>query len=218
MRVLAVLVLLLGSIVAFATPVGATTPTFVQGAVAENSGYTITVSYAQPVASGDLLVAWERNYDDHGGTLTDTLGGTWKRAIVDCTSWDIIWYRTVTTGGNDSATLTSAQHGLNRLALMEYSGVAGTLVGATFAQGPVHCGTVGKVASTGASLTAPAGDLIVGGFTTTSNATASAARVSANGVDGSIDVTDAISGGGTASQTLTWSKSVKWWAAVAVFS
>lgn len=200
----------------------ASSVSFVQGAAAENSGYSITLAYPAPVQAGDLLVAYERNYDDFGGTLVDTLNGPWKRAVVDCTSWDIIFYLPLTKAGMVTATLTSKQHGLNRLALMEYSGVAGNLVATASAKGPTHCGTNSQVANTNSTVPVPAGDLAVGGFTTTDNTAATASsgtvREHASGVDGTIYASDAVTTAGSAFQTLTWHGPHKWWAAIAVFS
>src|SRR5579859_601129 len=155
--------------------------TFVQAAAAENgsSNYTISLSYPNPVATGDLLVAFDRNYDDFGGHLSDTLNGAWTMAIDGCSGWDVIWYKSATKGGADIVTLTSKQHGYNRLAIAEYSGLAGTLV-ATGSSTGLPGGTCGITSATADSAqgnptaSVPAGDLIIGGFESASTKTATA--------------------------------------------
>ena len=229
MRVIAALCLVIGSLMAFAHPASASSASFVQGTSAENNGYSITLAYPGPVAAGDLLVAFDRNYDDFGGKLSDTLNGSWTMAVDGCSSWDVIWYRANTAAGPDTVTLTSKQHGYNRLALMEYSGVAGNLVAAASSHGAVKCGTFSKVATSGTTVAVPAGDLAVAGFETGSAKTA-VASTSNNGltgtvrehtvssVDGAVYATDGTTSAGQASLGLTWSGTPKWWACIAVFS
>jgi hypothetical protein len=235
---LAVLILAIAA-VSGAAPLAAKAAgaTFVQATAAENANaYTITLAYPAPVAAGDLLVAFDRNYDDFGGHLSDSLNGAWTMAVDGCSSWDVIWYKAATKGGNDIVTLTSAQHGYNRLAIAEYSGLAGTLVATGSSTGIPKGGTCGITSAVASSsqnnptASVPAGDLVVGGFeaTSTKTAVASASTCGDTGTvvrahstvatDGSIYFEDGTTVAGAACLGLKWSSSIKWWADTAVFA
>lgn len=203
---------------------------FVQGASVVTNAASFSVSYPGNVTAGDLLVVFYRNYDDTGGNVTDTLNGTthWSFAVNDCTGWDVIAYIKAPSSGADTVTIYSRQSGYDRATIMEYSGLAGTLVTSGSAHGPVECGT----STEDASVSLPSsttGGLIVAGFTTTDNSTSTAGTIGtdiatlrehANSVNGSIQLEDDLSstGSGAQSATLDWSNSPKWFADVAEFS
>lgn len=234
-KVALIITAILGAVLMGTTPAHATGAAYVQGNVTVTNASSFSVSYTSNVTSGDLLVVFYRNYDDTGGYVTDTLDGTthWTTAVNDCTGWDVIAYIVAPSSGADTVTIYSRQVGYARAAIMEYSGLTGTLMHTGYAQGPTECGTTNNDASV-SMTTGPnnAGHLIVSGFTTTDNTTATAGtcggdnmnvRQNENNSNGSIDVEDVLSNNGnytTQTSTLTWGEGgngPKWFADTAEF-
>jgi len=143
----------------------AVSPEFVQGVAASPAGrlssYSLTL--AEPVAAGDLLVGWFSQFDVPGQVrVSDNVNGPWTRSVS--TTWggtgDIaLYYRensapapsgiVITASASASAYLQEA------VADFRYVATAGALDQALVSQG------TGTYASVGPIAAVPAGDLVV---------------------------------------------------------
>lgn len=146
-------------------------PAFVQGA-ADSPGSRLTsttLTLAQPVEAGDLLVGWFAQYDSTGQVqVSDDVNGAWTRASSE----------TFTNGGGDIAlyyvqntkaapaglTITISATVATYLpgAVSEYSGIttSNALDQASVGKG------VGTAADSGATAAAAGGELVFGGLIT----------------------------------------------------
>ena len=122
-------------VAALAGPVGATTPTFVQGAAFSTGSRVpaLTVPLTRPVAQGDLLVGWFAQYNAPGQVqVSDNVNGTWTRAAAGSLTFDddtgdiALYYRENSRAAPGGITITVAVSSTAYLtgSVAEYSGVA----------------------------------------------------------------------------------------------
>src|SRR5437870_6043670 len=118
-------------VAALAGPVGATTPTFVQGE-AFSSGSPVTVTLSSPVAQGDLLVGWFAQYNAPAEVqVSDNVNGSWTRAAASLTFLDdtgdiALYYRENSQAAPNGITITVSVPSSAFLqgSVADYSGVA----------------------------------------------------------------------------------------------
>ncbi|TMB21495.1 MAG: hypothetical protein E6J59_05780, partial [Deltaproteobacteria bacterium] len=122
-------------VAALAGPVGATTPTFVQGEAFSTGSKVpaLTVPLPRPVAQGDLLVGWFAQYNAPGQVqVSDNVNGTWMRAPAGSLTFDddtgdiALYYRENSRAAPGGITITVAVSSTAYLtgSVAEYSGVA----------------------------------------------------------------------------------------------
>ncbi len=211
------------------TPVSS--PAYVQGA-ADSPGSRLTsatLTLAQPVAAGDLLVGWFAQYDSAGQVqVSDGVNGAWTRAASE----------TFTNGGGDIAlyyvqdtkaapsgltiTISSSEATYLPGAVSEYSGIAtsGALDQTAVGEG------VGTAADSGSTAAVAGGELVFGGLITGgqpltvtpgSSQDVPFALEARNGSE-SADTEGILSGAAGAQHAqFTLARSGDWYAAVATF-
>ncbi len=148
------------------TPAGGTHRFVQAGSVATpNTSTTATIGFGRPVAAGDLLVGWFAQYDAAGQVrVSDNINGAWTRAPGNLTfggSGDIALYYLPNSKAAATLTITvSAGSGtFLQAAAAEYSGVR------TLDQIHMQSG-VSATASSGATGSVPAGEVVFAGLQT----------------------------------------------------
>ena len=204
---------------------------YVQGA-AQTTGSAVatqTLTFAQPVAAGDLLVGWFAQYNAAGRvSVSDSVNGTWTRSVSETFSsggGDIALYflsgskaapngLTITVSGSSATYLQSSA--------AEYSGVASV---SPLDQAAVASG-YGISVDTGVTSDVPAGELVYSALTTggypagvtpgASRGVAYAARAStSSGSAYEQDITAAAAGGQQGTASL--GSATDWYAVAATF-
>src|SRR5881392_1548022 len=150
----------------------ATTPTFVQGTAFSTGDrvLTTTVTLADPVAGGDLLVGWFSQYNVAGQVqVSDNVNGAWTRApgslhFMDDTGDIALYYRENSQGAPSGMTITVSASSAAFLqgTVADYSGVAlaGSLDQIVAARGD------GTAVDTGATAAVDAGELVFAALVT----------------------------------------------------
>jgi chitodextrinase len=189
-----------------------------------------TITFASPVAAGDLLVGWFGQYNSAGQvSVSDNVNGAWTRSSAATTfgsgSGDIALYYVQNSAAAPSGltiTITSTSATYLEGAAAAYSGVAttGALDQTAVAKGNSTTVDSGPTASVGA------GELVVGGIITggspgTATAGSSQGRaytMRTQTSSGSIDLEDIlVSVAGTQDTRATFSTATDWYAVAAVF-
>src|SRR5213593_549149 len=150
----------------------ATTPAFVQGGAFSTGDrvLTTTVTLADPVAGGDLLVGWFSQYNVAGQVqVSDNVNGAWTRApgslqFMDDTGDIALYYRENSQGAPSGMTITVSACSAAFLqgTVADYSGVdlAGSLDQIVAARGD------GTAVDTGATAAVDAGELVFAALVT----------------------------------------------------
>ena len=150
----------------------ATTPAFVQGGAFSTGDrvLTTTVTLADPVAGGDLLVGWFSQYNVPGQVqVSDNVNGAWTRApgslhFLDDTGDIALYYRENSQGAPSGMTITVSASSAAFLqgTVADYSGVAlaGSLDQIVAARGD------GTAVDTGATAAVDAGELVFAALVT----------------------------------------------------
>src|SRR5881396_2444302 len=210
----------------------ATTPAFVQGGAFSTGDrvLTTTVTLADPVAGGDLLVGWFSQYNVAGQVqVSDNVNGAWTRApgslhFMDDTGDIALYYRENSQGAPSGMTITVSASSAAFLqgTVADYSGVAlaGSLDQIVAARGD------GTAVDTGATAAVDAGELVFAALVT-SPAPGSVTPGSSLGVpytartqtrNGSAFEEDITSSAAGAQQgTATLGAATDWYAVCAVF-
>src|SRR5438874_13115524 len=211
----------------------ATTPAFVQGGAFSTGDrvLTTTVTLADPVAGGDLLVGWFSQYNVPGQVqVSDNVNGAWTRApgslhFMDDTGDIALYYRENSQGAPSGMTITVSASSAAFLqgTVADYSGVAlaGSLDQIVAARGD------GTAVDTGATPAVAAGELVFAALVT-SPAPGSVTPGSSLGVPYTPraqtansaaayeeDITSSAAGGQHGTATL--SSATDWYAVCAVF-
>src|SRR3989442_9336563 len=217
-------------VAALAGPVGATTPTFVQGE-AFSSGSPVTVTLSSPVAQGDLLVGWFAQYNAPAEVqVSDNVNGSWTRAAASLTFLDdtgdiALYYRENSQAAPNGITITGSvpSSAYVQGSVAHYSGVAlaGSLAQTVTARAPD-----GTAADTGATGAVGAGELVFAALVTSPapgsvtpgsslGVPYTARAQTANGSSFEEDITS--SAGGAQQGTATLGAATDWYAVCAVF-
>src|SRR6266566_4253504 len=145
----------------------ATTPAFVQGGAFSTGDrvLTTTVTLADPVAGGDLLVGWFSQYNVPGQVqVSDNVNGAWTRApgslhFMDDTGDIALYYRENSQRAPSGMTITvsASSAAFQQGTVADYSGVAlfGSLDQIVTARG-----ADGTAVDTGATAAVDAGELV----------------------------------------------------------
>ena len=214
-----------------ALPSGASTAiSYVQG-VAAAAGSPVasqTLTFTQPVNSGDLLVGWFAQYNAPGQvSVSDNVNGTWTRSVSESFSGsgDIaLFFLPNSASAPQGLTITVTSSGPTYLqsSAAEYAGVAASN---PLDQSALNNGT-GTSVNTGATSAVPAGELVFSALTTggspgsvapgTSQGAPFTARAStASGTAYEQDVLSATAGAQEGTATL--GAATNWYAVVATF-
>src|SRR5439155_12484454 len=221
-------------VAALAGPVGATTPTFVQGEAFSTGSKVpaLTVPLTRPVAQGDLLVGWFAQYNAPGQVqVSDNVNGTWMRAPAGSLTFDddtgdiAVYYLENSLAAPGGITITVAVSSTAYLtgSVAEYSGVA--LAGSLDQIAAAHREDFRPV-DTGATPAVGAGELVFaalvtdapGGSITPGSSQGIPYTPRAHTTSGSAyeeDITSSAAGPQHGTATLT--NVVEWYAVCAVF-
>jgi hypothetical protein len=206
-------------------------PTYVQGA-ADSPGSRLTsttLTLAQPVAAGDLLVGWFAQYDSTGQVhVSDGVNGAWTRASSETFTnggGDIALYYVQNTKAAPSGltiTISSSVATYLPSAVSEYSGIA---TSNALDQTAVGEGK-GTVADSGSTAAVAGGELVFGGLitggqpltVTPGSSQGAPFTLEAHNGSESADTAGILSGAAGPQHTqFTLASSSDWYAAVATF-
>lgn len=146
-------------------------PHFVQGTASSpgTQASSTTVTLAQPVGQGDLLVGWFAQYDTSGPVrVSDNVNGAWTRSASETFTnglGDIaLYYLPNARAAPNGLTITisASAPAYLPLAVGDYSGIAstGALESTSIAEG------TGSAADSGATAAVPAGQVVIGALIT----------------------------------------------------
>jgi hypothetical protein len=206
-------------------------PTYVQGA-ANSPGSRLTsttLTLAQPVAAGDLLVGWFAQYDSTGQVqVSDSINGAWTRASSETFTnggGDIaLYYVQNTKAAPSGLTITISSSVATYLpgAVSEYSGIA---TSNALDQTAVGKG-VGTAANSGSTAAVAGGELVFGALitggqpltVTPGSSQGAPFTLEAHNGSESADTAGILSGAaGAQDAPFTLAGSSDWYAAVATF-
>lgn len=206
-------------------------PTYVQGA-ANSPGSRLastTLTLAQPVAAGDLLVGWFAQYDSTGQVqVSDSVNGAWTRASSETFTngrGDIALYYVQNTQAAPSGltiTISSSVATYLPSAVSEYSGIS---TSNALDQTAVGKG-VGTAADSGSTAAVAGGELIFGALitggqpltVTPGSSQGAPFTLEAHNGSESADTAGILSGAaGAQDARFTLARSDDWYAAVATF-
>jgi hypothetical protein len=189
---------------------------FVQGANnTSQSGTAVTLAFGSNNAGGNLLICTVRGTQD-ASSITDSAGNNWVQIDhLQNTEWGSLWYAQNSISGANTVTVHfGSSASFVYLAIGEYSGVATSLA---LDSHNITSGT--SAGATAPTVTAAAGDLVVGYVEVGNGDTISAGSgytIRENNIGAAYEDQLNVSAGNYA-PNFTWASSDRWVAGVATF-